>query len=164
MTKEDFMSLVWDRLQENSTEGITGWGLRNPDPQVFSLVVTSPVQGCRNERCGHMSHDSAAPVVKLTPLTGWTLHDLGSNGGEGRFYVAVSDGVSDGVKAYCFSDGGHYWDHISECAPEAVPHFLWEQRFGTPGNADDSPPPGRVSRRSVGGGGRPQARRRLTAG
>jgi hypothetical protein len=64
-------------------DGVEGWGLENPDPELFHLAQTEGPVGCTSETCNHWSHDPAAPVNKLVPHDGWLISTLGRTGAEG---------------------------------------------------------------------------------
>lgn len=45
---------------------LTGWGLNNPDKNIFSLEDTGEEMGhCMSETCAHYSHDPLGPVNRL---------------------------------------------------------------------------------------------------
>jgi hypothetical protein len=79
-------------IARQAANGITGWGLNNPDPALFTSHDVGEAVGCDSDTCNHNSHDAAAPSVKLIPVRG-TLIDLGTEGHDNwTTYYTLIDG------------------------------------------------------------------------
>jgi hypothetical protein len=104
-----------------NAEGITGWGLSNPNPELFELSEVSEASGCTSQTCNHVSHSPAAPTCKLIPRAGRLVH-LGSemevDECEITFYALV---MTDEVKFFELRDPGYYW--ASLVGVEMVPDW-----------------------------------------
>ena len=87
MRLEDAVQAALSRLQR---EGIEGWGLylRSAELEwLGELVQVGPRRGCTSARCGHVSHDPAAPRRRWIPRAG-ALYYLGRAGdGDYGYYV-----------------------------------------------------------------------------
>jgi len=87
MHLEEAIQAAVSRLQR---DGVEGWGLRLLSPELEGLgelIQTAPRRGCTNARCGHVSHDPAAPRRRWIPRAG-ALYYLGRAGdGDYGYYV-----------------------------------------------------------------------------
>jgi len=104
-------------------DGIDGWGLSNPDPEVFNLVETGEPVGCTSETCNHFSHDPAAASIKLVPRGGWVLSFLGSCGAEGasgyvEFYITWRGEVA---RAWRLDAPDQFWATVKEVQAGELP-------------------------------------------
>lgn len=85
-------TLVEEAMARRMADGITGWGLNNPDPELFDRIEVGPAFGCDSDTCNHVSHDPSAPDRKIIPRRG-ALVSLGDEGSDDRYsYYAVIDG------------------------------------------------------------------------
>lgn len=119
---ENFVDAVRSALNMVRSEGIEGWGLENPDPEVFNLVEVEGPVGCMSETCNHWSHDPAAPVNKLVPR-GWALSSLGSCGAEGasgyvEFYVTW---VGRKARVWRLDAPDQFWATLHEIQADELP-------------------------------------------
>jgi len=105
------------------TEGIKGWGLGNPDENIFSAVQEGAATGCTSQTCHHNSHDPAASMMKLIPVSG-KIVNLGSEWTDGEvdhtYYVLITDAAP---KFYELTDPRHYWASLQQIEAEQVPEW-----------------------------------------
>lgn len=120
---EELVYQVRRALNLMRADGIEGWGLENPNPEVFNFAETGGPVGCTSETCIHWSHDPAAPVNKLVPRGGWALSSLGSCGAEGasgyvEFYVTWKGGVA---RAWRLDAPDQFWATLKEVRAGELP-------------------------------------------
>lgn len=86
--------LVEAAIQRREMDGISGWGLNNPDESLFYDIATGPAVGCDSDTCNHVSHSPSDRTYKLIPRRG-QLVSLGSEGHDDRsdFYAVVEGEV-----------------------------------------------------------------------
>lgn len=108
------------RLQ---ADGVEGWGLDNPDTELFDVVTVSSASGCTSDTCNHHSHDPAAPDYKLVPKSG-KLINLGSEMEDRetdvRYYALV---MTEAMHFFRYSQGRAYWASIREIDADHVPEW-----------------------------------------
>jgi hypothetical protein len=104
-------------------EGVEGWGLENPDPELFHLAEVGGPIGCTSETCNHWSHDPAAPVNKLVSHSGWAVSSLGSCADERRagyveFFITWR---GDAARVWRLDEPGQYWARMAEIRASELP-------------------------------------------
>lgn len=108
-------------------DGIEGWGLENPDKELFDLVNIGSSTGCTSDTCNHVSHDPASPHYKIVPKSG-KLVTLGNemDGSETDYiwYALVSD---DAPRFFEMRDPRHYWATIKEVEADKIPDWALAQ-------------------------------------
>lgn len=120
---EELVYQVRRALNLMRADGIEGWGLENPNPEVFNFAETGEPVGCTSETCNHFSHDPAAPVNKLVPRSGWVLSSLGSCRAEGasgyvEFYVTWKGEVA---RAWRLDAPYQFWATLKETRAGELP-------------------------------------------
>jgi hypothetical protein len=83
--------LVAQAVARMEMDGISGWGMNNPDKSIFDEIIVGPVTGCNSSTCNCNSHGSASATYKYVPKNG-KLIDLGQDGGGdswSNFYALV---------------------------------------------------------------------------
>jgi len=106
----------------NRAEGIKGWGLRNPDPNVFSLVEVGAPTGCTTSTCNHFSHDPAATVNKLLPRDGWTVHVLADSQHAEEIWVTYYvTRKNEEARIWCLREETQYWAELWEVQADKLP-------------------------------------------
>jgi len=139
---ENLFSEMRRALNLMRAAGIEGWGLSNPNPDLFNLVEVGGSVGCTSETCNHWSHDPAAPVNKLVPRDGWAISLLGSCGADGasgyvEFYVTWRGEVAriwrldapDPILGHSGRDPGERVARLGVCEPGGSVGVTDEKRF-----------------------------------
>lgn len=115
---KDLTSRVLDAIRIMKSEGIEGWGIDCPS-ELDHLFESHELEtvGCSDSRCGHHSHDGAAPVVKLIPVEGVDLTKLGWDEDCTYFHVH-----SHSKEWYLrLHDGGHFHSSLRVVDPSIIP-------------------------------------------
>lgn len=113
--------LVEKALGRLNAEGVTGWGLDNPDLALFEMSEISEATGCTGQTCNHVSHDPAASTRKLIPCAGRLIclgSELEVDEREITYYALV---LADTVKLLELHSPRHYWASLVEV--DSVPDW-----------------------------------------
>lgn len=129
---ENLFSEMRRALNLMRAAGIEGWGLSNPNPDLFNLVEVGGSVGCTSETCNHWSHDPAAPVNKLVPHDGWLISTLGRTGAEGasgyvEFYVTWR---GDAARVWRLDAPDQYWARMAEIKAGELPAWALARLTG----------------------------------
>lgn len=103
-------------------DGITGWGLGNPDEELFEEVEVSPASGCTTSNCAHNSHDPAAPTTKLILRHG-KIVSLGSQSesdGYSEWFAVIGDNEP---RFFRLNDHQAYWAKLWENDISQIPEW-----------------------------------------
>jgi len=124
---ENLFSEMRRALNLMRAAGIEGWGLSNPNPDLFNLVEVGGSVGCTSETCNHWSHDPAAPVNKLVPRDGWAISLLGSCGADGasgyvEFYVTWRGEVA---RIWRLDAPDQFWATLAEIQASELPAWAF---------------------------------------
>ena len=104
-------------------DGVEGWGLNNPNKEIFDVVVTGGPKGCDSDTCRHVSHDGADYYYKIFPKkkdAEFVL--LGEDEKGENYYYLYKDEEQE--LFFHLRDGGHYHDRIWQVEPEEIPEFI----------------------------------------
>ena len=104
---KNLIEIVEAAVSRKGVTGITGWGLGNPNDELFEEFEIGESVGCTSETCNNVSHDPAAPTVKLIQKAG-QLVDLGQDS-EANYYGLV---IGDDVRFLRLTSSRAYWDSI----------------------------------------------------
>jgi hypothetical protein len=107
-------------IQAAEESPIKGWGLNAPPPgdDWFAGAEAGPVSGCTSERCGHVSHDPAAPWAAWVPQRGVIVTPLGSDG-RAEYFLAVR---GEEVRFIRLASSQAYWARAQYVS--SVPDYL----------------------------------------
>lgn len=114
-------------VAKTEADGITGWGLNNPNKELFERVAVGGATGCTSETCNHVSHDPAEPTYKIIPKSG-SFVTLGSEYTDGEteyiWYALISDNAP---RFFELRDPRHYWASIKEIEVNRIPDWALAQ-------------------------------------
>ena len=110
-------------VERQEKKGVSGWGLNNPDPDLFDSIEQGGAFGCTSSTCAHNSHDPASPTIKLLPKAG-QLVSLGyeREDPDANFeYFALV--LPNTVRYFELRDGQAYWARLKEIDEAGVPNW-----------------------------------------
>lgn len=104
---------TWDKIEYNK---ITGWGLNNPDSEVFALfAISDEVVGCEKRACPCFSHSPAERFYELIPHNGWRIvqrrRDKRDENTTWEFIKLVS---GQRTKYFVKISKEGFWDYVEE--------------------------------------------------
>ena len=123
MNTQTLTEAIARAVAKMESEGITGWGLNNPDEELFESVTVSSAHGCTSQTCNHVSHDPAEPDYKIIPKAGKLVYLGDETGDEERRYewhVLITDNEP---RFFELRDPRHYHSSIQEISPDQIPDW-----------------------------------------
>lgn len=125
MTNAEFAKLIVHAIAVSVADGISGWGMNNPDSNLFDEVEISGSYGCTDSMCNHNSHDPAAPTIKIVPKNDrYTIINIGCDDCY-TYYALVSKDKRPGdlIHFMRYSEDRGYHDSIRVIQSSEVPHW-----------------------------------------
>lgn len=123
ITHAELEQMIAHAIEVNAREGITGWGIYNPNPFLFEMIEIGGATGCDSDTCNHHSHDAAAPTYKIVLRdNAQAMIHLGG-GGDDEYYAIVSKRRAPGDLVYFVrvrSDRAYY-DRVDTVDAKEVP-------------------------------------------
>lgn len=130
MTIKTFEEIVAAVVAQMARPGIEGWGLNNPDEDIFDLMEIGEAGGCTSSTCGHMSHDPASPNFRLVLKVGQVV-SLGADylapETDYSYYAVLIDGQEP--RFFLRTDPAHYWATLRQIEADSIPAWMLAQ-FG----------------------------------
>jgi hypothetical protein len=113
MNMQEFLEAMETAVTEFEGNGITGWGINNPDQNLFDMIEVSPPHGCFTSNCNHISHDPANSDRKLIAKKGWVITYLDSDGQNDYYAITTENRLpGDQIQFVVKETGGSYYDHV----------------------------------------------------